>query len=416
MRAFRRSVVVLVSGVVSAGVMFAADALATPNKGYVYDEVGNIKNVVDLLVDRANCGKVGNVCVAPTPACTGGVCVQCAGSGDCPSTTPVCSNSICVQCGSASDCPVAAPVCRYNQCVECTDGTTCAPPKPYCNSGHWTCESCTLIGCAAGQYCSSSDGMCKQFDSNNCGSEGTVCSAVTPVCRYGACVQCADSGGCAPPTPICNAGLWTCTSCNVLGCGPALYCNSDGSCQSACLGNVKPVTGEGACAGKCLPSTPPNGYGACSSDCDCGNASAAVYCDIRARDCRSTTLSMTIPLPNQRIPTWSPNLIYTPLSGTSATFSFLATGGSRTITISYSWKFTYVSGPTQQAALVRLIIDGFEVANDYSTGGVTYLNYSFVLNSGSHTVSLEALPILVSGPPVDEVFVVGPVSVALGRQ
>jgi hypothetical protein len=428
MRAYRESMKLAVLVAMFGTTLAPSTTIAGADRGYIYDPAGNLTSVVNLLTSNANCGQVGLACSGATPACVNGTCVQCSTNANCQSPTPVCSSNVCIQCAADPDCPAATPVCRYGQCVQCAEWTAnkCVVPKPYCSPGPWVCAACTAATCgsASGLYCSSSDGLCKPFDNNNCGAEGTACGGSTPICRLGTCVQCTEGGaGCAPPTPLCSPGPWVCASCNTLGCPTGNVCNGDGSCRTSCEVPSKPILGVGACAGKCEPTWPPSGTGVCSTDCDCGNGSSYTYCDVRAHDCRGSILAESTPPPSQVVTYQSGPLdqyspaVFTTLTGTTTIFSAVTTSAMNNVAIDYVWSYIYTGGPTQMDAVLVVLVDGVQV--DRISPGSYNSSQSFRTNvsvtSGTHTVMLAGAGHLINGPPSSMTFRVSSVKVTLYR-
>lgn len=98
------------------------------------------------------CDQDPSVCVAPTPACVGGICVECADDAHCTSAAaPVCDLSLnrCGDCGSNADCERFGGVCGGSgMCVQCDAGATpvesdaCADDMPICDT-NGTCRACT---------------------------------------------------------------------------------------------------------------------------------------------------------------------------------------------------------------------------------------------------------------------------------
>jgi hypothetical protein len=133
----------------------------------------------NVLTDRGNCGKCGNVCPTPpnaVPACTSGACGIAAcnpGFADCDGNPANgCEVNIqtdpnnCGGCGKACGLPNAVPACTAGTCMIAA-----------CKPGFADCDGNPANGCEVNT----------QTDNNNCGACGNVCSAGTN-CHSGSCI------------------------------------------------------------------------------------------------------------------------------------------------------------------------------------------------------------------------------------
>ena len=216
----------------------------------------------DATADMVQPGcKVNGDCSDARPACSGGVCVECATSPDCKNPgKAVCVANACVECGAVGDCKdparafcvagacvgcdkAGATACAGllcapadtagvgGQCVKCLTSAGCSGATPICSGN--ACTACTAASqCLAknpsAPACSAC-GTCVQCADN------TTCSGTTPVCdtTTNMCVQCTDNTRCSGATPICSGNV--CTACTAASqCAAknpaAPACSASGAC------------------------------------------------------------------------------------------------------------------------------------------------------------------------------------------
>lgn len=111
-------------------------------------------------------------CLAPGDCPSGWTCnsergecaLQCASRSDCPSLPPlICSPTrhICVECENDSDChfPLTSALslrCRLGICSECAIDADCPTERKYCDARSGFCEACrSSDDCSAGKTCTS---------------------------------------------------------------------------------------------------------------------------------------------------------------------------------------------------------------------------------------------------------------------
>lgn len=132
-----------------------------------------------------------------TPICaTGGRCVACKDSSQCPKSTPICAAGACMQCTSTSDGDKAcaarsasAPYCAGDgTCVTCKDSAQCPKSAPVCDSSSHTCRGCQSDGECSTGVCDVGGGTCVTagrivyVDGDN-GSDGSQCGTPAAPCQ-----------------------------------------------------------------------------------------------------------------------------------------------------------------------------------------------------------------------------------------
>lgn len=131
---------------------------------------------------------------------------RCDSNSQCPSETPFCTGGTCVQCLATPDCPNGL-ICRGNLCIpECTQNSDC-PQGDLCLNQHCVVPQCTVDAqCPQGQFCSGNNCVNGCVNSLNC-PQGDTC--VNGTCTAPQCTnnnQCTTdqvcvSGNCVCPTP-----------------------------------------------------------------------------------------------------------------------------------------------------------------------------------------------------------------------
>ena len=111
------------------------------------------------------CGPDGECDDPATPVCLEGLCVECAGAGDCPFSAPVCEEAAhqCQSCGEEADCQGFAdrPFCDEGACAGCRDGGDCAEASaPICDQEARTCRGCQSADECDSGVCDWVDGGC----------------------------------------------------------------------------------------------------------------------------------------------------------------------------------------------------------------------------------------------------------------
>jgi len=104
---------------VLAGFLFAAGSShAGGRRAYEHDATGNLKRVLDVTTDNANCGAIGTVCAGTSPCCDGTCCPgYCQAAGCCNPTT----------CAPYLTCGTQADGCGNTlTCGTCPGGKKCA--------------------------------------------------------------------------------------------------------------------------------------------------------------------------------------------------------------------------------------------------------------------------------------------------
>ena len=184
-----------------------------------------------------------------------------------------------------------------------------------------------------------------------------------------------------------------------------------GTGQWYCAASAGDTYGTGSCSGRCVKSVPPSGNGVCQNDCDCGNASSGTFCYLGPSECRSTTMVSKTLSGSQSI-SFNP---WTAINGTNSSFS-MASNGSRSVNVTFGYRFDYSSGPCTLAINIRLLVDGVEVARDSNIPrGIQTFNKTVSLASGNHTLSFEVQSVLVAGYPIPITFYPGTITARMIR-
>lgn len=139
----------------------------------------------------ADAGGCTEECVAPTPVCVAGECVECETVADCTGGEAYCDGNRCVDCRSHADCTEAdAARCdpASGACVPCMEHADCegVTGYPSCNPSTNECVECTpdgeLTACTNGHACDPDALTCTgaEFES------------------LGYCRECVSDNECAP--------------------------------------------------------------------------------------------------------------------------------------------------------------------------------------------------------------------------
>lgn len=183
----------------------------------------------------------GNACTQ-TDTCQGGVCVG--------SNTKACTASD--QCHQAGVCNPSTGACSNpakSDGQSCNDGMACTQPD--------TCQSGACVGTpilcnsppACKQVTTCSAGACNYSQNVPNGTADAKCTAGTPFCFSGSCVQCTGDQDCAGATPTCDTSAHTCV-CRRKSAGNQLKNGGfDGSLSSWTAYNAMLVADSEGCSG-----------------------------------------------------------------------------------------------------------------------------------------------------------------------
>lgn len=225
----------------------------------------------------------------------------------------------------------------------------------------------------------------------------------------------------------CPSGLTLCGAVCVNTSSDANNCNGCGNVCASCSGGVccssvrsqsgfPEAVGVGSCSGRCVPTAAASGYNVCSTDCDCGNASAGLFCWAGPFDCMPVQLASNTLTGSQVISSFN---TYVALTNSLTPFLFFSTVSPRLVNISLPYSFTF-NNPNNQFVMVvsvELLVDGVVVATDtYSSPNSSRLFSAPVsLASGSHTLSYQVEIYPQFGPPFVVQFSPGTITATLAR-
>ncbi len=160
-----------------------------------------------LRFDDATCAADGD-CGIASLHCMAGACVACTSDAHCTTPgLPRCDLALhrCIECGVSNDC-AANQTCRTGHCfTPCVTATTCTAATPRCDDGF--CVQCDDgVGCTT-----ASTPHCLSHRCVGCLAD-TDCAGTTPHCDVvtRACVQCQANTDCPNAQPLCDPTTGRC--------------------------------------------------------------------------------------------------------------------------------------------------------------------------------------------------------------